>query len=144
MSPAMRDLANAGAYLAALAALLAASTLSCAMLLRALPALVGPLIPAAETSGSGATAEPRYVPWRLSPEEAQRKFATRSAVLLPPTPAFPEPPGGWPSYAAVRKGELESGSLAAIARSPTSAGAGEPMPKLAAPIAQADFQMSGR
>lgn len=144
MGPATRDLVNAAVYLVALGAILAGSTLTYATLLRAMPAVVAAWMPEGETSGFGGTGNTRsdtpYVPWRLSPPEAQRRFATRSAVLLPPTPAYPEPPGGWPAY-----DKRAPAIPAALARLPGPPAVSAPVPaELPAPVAQVDFQMGGR
>ena len=144
MGPASRDLVNVAGYLVALGAIVAGSTLTYATLLRAMPAAVGAWMPEGETSGFSGTgdrrAETPYVPWRLSPQEAQRRFATRSAVLLPPTPAYLEPPGGWPAY-----DKRTPASPAALARLPAPPAVSAPIPaELSVPIAQVDFQMGGR
>src|SRR5690242_10138050 len=99
MSVPTRDLVNALVYLLALCGILAASTVSYGMLVGTMPAVMQTLTPPAETSGTGAAADARYVSWRLSPEESQKRFAGRSAVLFPPTPVYPEPPNGWASQA---------------------------------------------
>lgn len=104
MSAPTRDLVNALVYLLALGGILAATTVSYGMLVGTMPAVVRTWTPASETSGTGgatdARADTRYVSWRLSPEEGQKRFETRSAVLFPPTPAYPEPRNGWASEAA--------------------------------------------
>ncbi len=144
MSAATRDLVNAGGYLVALGAILAASTLSYGLLVRAMPGLMRTWMPAAETSGSGADADTRYAPWRLSPQEAQRLFEARSSVLLPPTPAFPPPENGWPSYAAMARQRARD-SAGAVVRPAKPDAIDEPTPaKLGAPAAKVDFQMGGR
>lgn len=99
-----RDLVNALVYLVALGGIIAAATVSYGMLAGTMPDVVRTWTPASETNGTGGAADTRadarYVSWRLSPEEAQKRFETRSAVLFPPTPAYPEPKNGWGSVAA--------------------------------------------
>jgi hypothetical protein len=97
MRPPARDLVNAVVYLVALCGILTATTVSYGMLVGTVPSVVRTWTPP-ETSGTGGPADTRYVSWRLSPEEGQKRFETRSAVLFPPTPAYPEPPNGWASY----------------------------------------------
>ena len=138
MGAARQELLGALGYLVAVGAILASSAASYAALLHAMPAALSPFMPAPETSGSGGRLDTRYVPWRLSPEEAQKRFETRSSVLLPPTPAFRQPEHGWVSQAAI-----------AVAPPPRLEAIREPIrPALptpvGAPAAQVDFQMAGR
>lgn len=84
-------------------------------------------MPRAETSGSGAQAragrDARFVVWRITPAEAQRRFAERSATLSPPTPIAATPANGIPPYAAIAKAQaLMKASAQASARSRARAG----------------------
>lgn len=132
-----RDLVNALVYLVALGGIVAATTVSYGMLAGTMPAVVRTWTPP-ETSGTGGAADTRadarYVSWRLSPEEAQKRFETRSAVLFPPTPAYPEPKNGWASvtpradrpapdharaWAILRPARAEAGNVTRPAALPT-------------------------
>ena len=94
------------------------------------------------------------VSWRLSPEEGQKRFETRSAVLFPPTPAYPEPPNGWASYTTrvnkpasehvrawtvLRPARVEAHNVTGPAPQPERTAA-----KLVAPNMVSDFQAGGR
>jgi hypothetical protein len=96
---ALGDLLSALIYVVALGMILAALILPYRVLLGATPPR--------ETSGAAAQAdssrEPKFVTWRLTPEEAQRRFEAPSLSLLPPTPAPPIPENWSPSYAATAK-----------------------------------------
>jgi hypothetical protein len=99
-----RDLLSAVFYVVALAGILALIMAGLAALLAKPPRLLSAAAQA-ETSGSGAQQEvdSRYAPWRITPQEAQRRFATRSSALFPPT-RFPPTPENWsPPYAATAK-----------------------------------------
>ncbi|HEX4555838.1 MAG TPA: hypothetical protein VH249_17740 [Xanthobacteraceae bacterium] len=90
-------------YVVALAGILALIMAGWGALVAAPPRLLSAA--QAETSGSGAQGEvdARFAPWRITPEEAQRRFATRSSALFPPT-RFPPTPENWsPPYAATAK-----------------------------------------
>jgi hypothetical protein len=102
---ASRDLLNAFFYVVALGVVLALIVGAAGVaLVRIPPGLLGGTAQA-ETSGSGAQGEvdARFAPWRITPEEAQRRFATRSSALFPPT-RFPQTPENWsPPYAAMAR-----------------------------------------
>ncbi len=145
MSAATRDLVHAAGYLAAVGAIVAASTLGCGLLVRAMPGILTTWMPPAETTGSGASADAAYVPWRLSPQDAQRRFAARSSVLLPPTPAFAVPENGWPSQVAVARARAletsaRSGAAPRLPEAVNAPTAANP----AVPVANVDFQAGGR
>ena len=62
----------------------------------------------AGTTGSGsAEVDSRFAPWRITPEEAQRRFATRSTALFPPTRLPPTPENWSPPYASVAKKQAQ-------------------------------------
>ena len=153
MRPPARDLVNALVYLVALCGILTATTVSYGMLVGTVPAVVRTWTPP-ETSGTGGPADTRYVSWRLSPEEGQKRFETRSAVLFPPTPAYPEPPNGWASYTTrvskpasdhvrawtiLRPAQAEARNVTGPAPQPARTAT-----QLVAPAAISDFQAGGR
>jgi hypothetical protein len=102
---ASRDLLSALFYMMALGVLLTLIVGAAGVaLVKIPPGLLGGTAQA-ETSGSGAQGEvdARFAPWRITPEEAQRRFATRSSALFPPT-RLPQTPENWsPPYAAMAR-----------------------------------------
>ena len=151
-----RDLLSAVFYVVALAGILALIMAGLAALLAKPPRLLSAAAQA-ETSGSGAQGEvdARFAPWRITPEEAQRRFATRSSALFPPTRLPPTPENWSPPYATMAKKQAKDprGEPRAHASARDMARA-RLLPATSAPMATAqsspvshaaiDSQMAGR
>jgi hypothetical protein len=103
-TPPSRDLLSALFYVVALAGILALIMAGWSALVATPPGLLSAAAQA-ETSGSRAQGEvdARFAPWRITPQEAQRRFATRSSALFPPTRLLPTPENWSPPYAATAK-----------------------------------------
>jgi hypothetical protein len=99
------DLRSALFYMVALAAMAALVIATYGVALESMP-LLGAM-PAVQTSGSGAQegsiGDSRFTAWRITPQEGQKRFATRSMSLFPPTPASVTSANGSPPYAAMAK-----------------------------------------
>src|SRR5882762_4786481 len=108
-SPSMespsRDLLSALFYIVALGAILVLIVAACGVALVAVPPGLLSMTAEAETTGSSAPSEvdSRFAPWRITPQEAQRRFATRSSALFPPTRLPPTPEKWSQTYAAMAK-----------------------------------------
>jgi hypothetical protein len=102
-----RDLLGAFFYLVALAGVLALVGVAYRATLETLPRVLVAAMPEPETSGSGTQEETgrdsRFAVWRITPQEAQKRFETRSASLFPPTPIPPMAENWLPPYAAMAK-----------------------------------------
>jgi hypothetical protein len=100
-----RDLLSALFYVVALGAILVLIVAACGVALVAVPPGLLGMTAEAETTGSGAPSEvdSRFAPWRITPQEAQRRFATRSSALFPPTRLPPTPENWSPPHAAMAK-----------------------------------------
>jgi hypothetical protein len=156
-----RDLLSAFFYVVALAGILALIMAGWGALVATPPRLLSASAQA-EPSGSGAPREvdARFAPWRITAEEAQRRFATRSSALFPPTRLPPTPENWSPPYAATAKkhalndprGEPRAHASARdMSRARLLRGTGAPVSTArdnaaATPTAHAmvDSQMSGR
>jgi len=102
---ASRDLLSAFFYIVALGGVLALIIAAAGVaLVKVPPALLGGTAQA-ETTGAGSHSEvdSRFAPWRITQQEAQRRFATRSSALFPPTRLPPTPENWSPPYAAMAK-----------------------------------------
>src|SRR3979409_3772 len=105
-SPSMespsRDLLSALFYIVALGGILVLIVAACGVALVAVPPGLLSMTAEAETTGSGAQSEvdSRFAPWRITPQEAQRRFATRSSALFPPTRTRSPAVGALPPDAA--------------------------------------------
>jgi hypothetical protein len=102
---ASRDLLSAFFYIVALGGILALIVTAAGIALVKIPHNLLGGTAQAETSGAGAQSEvdSRFAPWRITPQEAQRRFATRSSALFPPTRLPPTPENWSPPYAAMAK-----------------------------------------
>ena len=146
MGAPARDLVHALAYLLAVGGILAAAVVSYGTLAAAMPGIMQAWTPPVRTTGAGTAGESRYVSWRLSPEEAQKRFEARSAVLFPPTPFYPEPAGGWAAQVArpMRPGPEDASALAIVRPVRAEAMTAHISVTQSGPPAGADFQMGGR
>src|SRR5258705_12442161 len=112
-SPSMespsRDLLSALVYIVALGGMLVLIVAAGGVALVAAPPGLLSMTAEAETTGSGAPSEvdSRFAPWRITPQEAQRRFATRSSALFPPTRLPPTPAKRLPPPAAVGRKHAE-------------------------------------
>src|SRR4030081_2555345 len=108
-SPSMespsRDLLSALFYIVALGGILVLIVAACGVALVAVPPGLLSMTAEAETTGSSAQSEgdSRFAPWRLTPQEAQRRSPPRSAALCPPTRRPPTPENWSPPYATMAK-----------------------------------------
>jgi hypothetical protein len=157
MESPLRDLLNALVYIVALGGMLVLIVAVCGVAFVAVPPGLLGMTAEAETTGSGAPSEvdSRFAPWRITPQEAQRRFATRSSALFPPTRLPPTPENWSPPYAAMARKQAKDprGEPRAHARARDMARArrlpapGAPMatPE-SGPVSHAaiDSQMAGR
>src|SRR3984893_5781489 len=160
-SPSMespsRDLLSALFYIVALGGILVLIVAACGVALVAVPPGLLSMTADAETTGSGAPSEvdSRFAPWRITPQEAQRRFATRSSALFPPTRLPPTPENWSPPYAAMAKRQAKDprgeprahASARDMARARLLPATSAPMaPPQGSPVSHAavDSQMSGR
>jgi hypothetical protein len=156
MESPSRDLLSALFYIVALGGILVLIVAACGVALVAVPGLLS-MTAEAEATGSGAPSEvdSRFAPWRITPQEAQRRFATRSSALFPPTRLPPTPENWSPPYATMAKKQAKDprGESRAHASARDMARA-RVLPATSAPMATAqsspvshaaiDSQMAGR
>src|SRR5712672_3078464 len=152
MESPSRDLLSALVYIVALGGILVLIVAACGVALVAVPPGLLSMTAEAETTGSGAPSEvdSRFAPWRITPQEAQRRFATRSSALFPPTRLPPTPENWSPPHAAMARKQAKEPRAHASARDMARA---RVLPATSAPMATAqsspvshaaiDSQMSG-
>src|ERR1700709_1189987 len=115
-SPSMespsRDLLSALFYIVALGGILVLIVAACGVALVAVPQGLLSMKAEAEATGSGTQSEvnSRFAPWRITPQEAQRRFATRSSALFPPTRLPPTPENWSPPYVTMAKKQTKDPS----------------------------------
>src|SRR3981081_157276 len=104
-----RDLLGALFYIVALGGILVLIVAACGVVLVAVPQGLLSMKAEAEATGSGTQSEvdSRFAPWRITPQEAQRRFATRSSALFPPTRLPPTPENWSPPYGTMAKKPAE-------------------------------------
>jgi hypothetical protein len=153
------DLRSALLYMVASAGIVALMVATYDVARDAMPQTLLGAMPSVETSGSGAQEEPsgdsRSAAWRITQQEAQKRFATRSMTLFPPTPAYRTPANWSPPYATMAKKQARadraepraqaSARERSRARGPEATSAQMPTPQNSpVPHAMIDAQMDGR